>query len=450
MPFNWKPNYHQNGVDVHLPRGKLLRRAAGAVAVLGLVATVPSSAVAAASTRSPITVTYWTWGGGLMWKQVQANLDRETGKNIVLKVRSITPTDYNSVLTTAMDAGTGPDVFKDRTGTMMQQFAAAKLISPLNGKVSLAHFGAAPISTVTYRGHEWGVPQVTEEMVAFYNKAIFAKLHLSVPSTWDQLIGDLAKVKAAGITPVYMMGTQQWLIALDFDEVAATIVGNATAANIVSRKANFTSPAFVKALTDFQQLGKYLEPDFQAIGAAGNEQEVQFAEGHAAVIFDGLFDLSGIDQAKPKFQIGEFLVPGQTAAQRPLLDWYPNGSYALNSKITNPQVRAASIALLKYLGTPSFGKLMVDDSQETDAMNGIPIPSSEPLLRQAYTWYVQQAQHPLIGIDSAMDMPPVNSKDIGIFQAEQNVLVQLLQGTVTPKAAAASIQKSTAWYFSGK
>lgn len=440
-------------MHLHLRKRNLLIRAT-AVAALGFTTTVSSTAAAVASTSPPITVTYWTYGGFPMVKQVESALDRETGEHIVIDVRSVISTSYDSVLTTAMDAGTGPDVFKDRAGTLMQEFAAAKLISPLNGKVSLSHFGTAPIDSVTYDARVWGVPQVTEEMVAFYNKAIFSKLHLSVPSTWGQFITDLATIKAAGITPVYMMGTQAWLVALDFDEVAATIIGNANAAEIVAGKANFTSPPFVKALTDFQQMGKYLEPDWQAIGAAGDEQEVQFGEGHAAVIFDGLFDLQTIQSAekdaKPKFKIGEFLVPGQTPTQQPMLYWYPNGSYALNSKITDPQVRKASIALLKYMSTPSYGKLLDDYEDETDAMSGVSIPKTESLLGQAYTWFEQRPADPIIGVYSKLDLPPVNSKDIGIFQAEQNVIVPFLQGKMTPKAAASSIQKATAWYFAGK
>lgn len=434
---------------------KPIRAALGAATLVATIAGASAVAdvglsAAAASKKPPVTITYWGWGGATkLWQQVQQNLDKVTGQKITINYRSILPTSYDSVLTTAMNAGTGPDVFKDRTGTMMQQFATAKLIDPLGANVNLSNFGAGPISTVTFQGQVYGVPQVTEQMVAFYNKSIFAKLHLAVPHTWKAFISALSRIKAHNITPIYMMGTQQWLIALDFEEVAASILGNNVASEIVARKINFTSPQYVSALRDFQELGRYLEPNFQAVGAAGNEQEVAFAEGHAAVILDGLFDVSTIEQAKPNFKIGEFLVPPQKSSQQPVLDWYPNASYSVNSHIQNPQVKSASLALLKYLSSPSFGQLMVNDSQETDAMNNIKIPSNQPLLRDAYYLYQHKALHPLIGIDSPMDFPPVNTKDIGVFQAEQNVLVQLLQGKMTAVNAAQIIQNDTKWYFHG-
>lgn len=55
----------------------------------------------------------------------------------------------------------------------------------------------------------------------FYNKDLFAKAGVSVPTTWPQFVDACAKLKAAGITPVsanYTYEMPQWMAEIYFDQ----------------------------------------------------------------------------------------------------------------------------------------------------------------------------------------------------------------------------------------
>ena len=63
-------------------------------------------------------------------------------------------------------------------------------------------------------------------MEVFYNKTIFAQYGLSVPRTWSQFSHVLNVLKSHGVTPISVMGIQGWMLALNFDEVGATLMGD--------------------------------------------------------------------------------------------------------------------------------------------------------------------------------------------------------------------------------
>lgn len=46
----------------------------------------------------------------------------------------------------------------------------------------------------------------------FYNKKVFANLGIEVPQTYQQFLDALAKIKEAGITPIYLAGKDTWTV----------------------------------------------------------------------------------------------------------------------------------------------------------------------------------------------------------------------------------------------
>lgn len=48
----------------------------------------------------------------------------------------------------------------------------------------------------------------------FYNKKVFAELNLNIPNTWDEFLAVCEKIKAAGKTPVYISGKEDWTVQL--------------------------------------------------------------------------------------------------------------------------------------------------------------------------------------------------------------------------------------------
>ena len=168
-------------------RGYALRAVAAAILVSAGGFLVPRDVHAA----SGVTVTVWSWRSqdAPLWQQVQKNLQAQ-GQNITINYTSKVATQYDAVLQTAMTGGKGPDVFYGRAGVGTVKYAVADLIAPLNGKVDFSKVNRATLPSTAYKGKYYGVPFATQTIAIFYNKTIFNQYHLSVPTTWEQLLAD--------------------------------------------------------------------------------------------------------------------------------------------------------------------------------------------------------------------------------------------------------------------
>ena len=436
-----------------LGRSKAVRLRAAVFLVRGAAV---AGAGRAAHASSPVTVTVWTWRSpdAPMWQQVQKNL-QASGQNIHIDFSAKISTQYDAVLQTAMTGGKGPDIFYSRAGAGTQKYAAAGLIAPLDGKVDFSKVAPSTLSQATYQGKRYGVPFATETIAVFYNKAIFKQYGLTPPATWNDFIKICETLKSHNVTPLYIMGIQQWMLGLSVDAIGASTVGNSWARDLVNRKTGYNSAPYVRTLQKFQQLVPYFEHNYSAVGSGGQEQEQALGLSRSAMIFDGIWAVPTIQQFDKKLQIGAFLVPPDSASQKPQVDWYVDGDMALNAHISNSAEAAAALKVVQYTATTPFGQLFSNVAGEISPIKGVEIPSQYNLSVQAYKWFQQQPINPPFGIRSPMDTPPVipvTSKQVtggdkGIFDAEQAVVLPLITNKMSAQQAAAHIQSALAWYF---
>jgi multiple sugar transport system substrate-binding protein/raffinose/stachyose/melibiose transport system substrate-binding protein len=403
------------------------------------------------------TVSVWSWRSQdkSMWNTVQSDLAAQ-GVKVNIDFRSINPTSYDAILQTAMNGGKGPDIFYDRAGEGTQTYAAAGMIKALDGSVDTSTIASSALATAQYQGKTYGVPFAIQTMAVFYNKSVLSAHNLSVPTTWSAFLGDMQKLKSAGITPMYVMGVQPWMLGLQIDTIGASTMSNDFTAQLVAKKANYTGAPYVQTLTAFQQLAPYLEPNWQATGSADNEQETALALGRCGFIIDGIFDTPEITSVNPNVQLGQFLVPSPNGGQ-PKLDWYADGDISLNAKIADSAEAAAAAKVVAFTATPTFGDLFSSVAGEISPVKGSKVPAKYPLAVQDAQWYQSQSVQPIFGIRSPMDTPPPNVAALkankspaasdGVWTDEQNLAVQLLEGKMTPTQMAAKVQSQLGWYY---
>lgn len=438
---------------------KRAKRAFQLLALLGMGGMLVTGCGTGSGSGGSTTVTVWSWRSQdkSMWQKVQQALDKK-GDNIKIQFRPVKSTNYDSVLQTAMDGGKGPDIMYTRAGEGTLQYAAANMLQPLDKVVDFKTINnKASLASAQYKGKTYGVPFAIQTMEVFYNKDIFSKHNLQPPKTWSDFMHICQVLKGKGVTPISTMGLQNWMLALNFDEVGATFMSNNFTQQLVDKKAKYTAAPYVNALSHYQQLAPYFEKNFKAVGSGGSEQETDFALGKSAMVMDGIFDIPTIQKDNPKINIGAFLVPPETSNQKAKIDWYVDGNIAMNSKISNSKEKKAAEEVIKYVGTKQFGQDFSDIAGEISPISGVTIPSKYPLSIQAYKWYQNDSINPIFGIRSPMDTPPptpINSKknknvdhNNGIFTAEQNVMLPLLTNKLTPQKAAQKIQNTVSWYF---
>ncbi|MGV8831738.1 MAG: extracellular solute-binding protein [Devosia sp.] len=181
---------------------------------------------------------FYTWGGGVLKAQSETGAIRD--------------------LTAAMDADGG---------------AWRNAISP------------AAVDGLSIDGKVWAAPVQSGLVSFFYNKDLFEKagVDASAIKTWDDFLGAVKTLKAAGVTPIAGGGGDKWPIHFFWSYLAMRELGKD---GFAAAKAGegFQGEGFLKASQMLADLGA-LEP-FQDgyLGASWPDQQAVFADGRAAMM----------------------------------------------------------------------------------------------------------------------------------------------------------------------
>ncbi|GAG49231.1 unnamed protein product, partial [marine sediment metagenome] len=139
-------------------------------------------------------------------------------------------TNFKAVLATRLIGGDPPDTFQLHAGLEVETYSPEKYLEPLDDVYAAGGledvFPADLLTLLKYKGHYWGVPvNIHRSNVLWYDKGVFDKYGLTVPTTFDEFFAVCDKLKAEGIAP-YVMGTKDgWEAAHVFEDVLAGSVG---------------------------------------------------------------------------------------------------------------------------------------------------------------------------------------------------------------------------------
>ncbi|MGN6126462.1 MAG: ABC transporter substrate-binding protein [Humibacter sp.] len=180
----------------------------------------------------------------------------------------------------------------------------------------------------------------------WYNKDLFSKLGLSQPTTFDELMADAAKIKAAGYTPFATDGKDAWPITRLIGDYIFRSVGPDAMKDIKDGKAKLTDAEYVKAAAEIQKMAQdgYLGQGFVSTDAATATNA--FLTGKAAMMYNGSWLLSNINDKSQDVigadNVGLMPFPGVTGGAGSIDQWPANAgaAMAMNSKQAGPKVDA--------------------------------------------------------------------------------------------------------------
>ncbi len=206
-------------------------------------------------------------------------------------------------------------------------------------------------------GNLYGLPFYGESSMLFYNKALFANAHLTMPlhPTWSQVQGFAAKLtnRSKNQFGICLRGLPGW------GEMGAplTTVINSFGGEWFSPgwHPQLTSPAFSSAVNFYINLvRKYGEPG--ATSAGFTECETDFAQGVTAMWVDATVAagfLSDPSQSKVAANVGYAYSP--TAVTAKGSHWLWAWSLAMESSSKN---KAAAFKFLTWATSPAYIKLV--------------------------------------------------------------------------------------------
>jgi ABC-type glycerol-3-phosphate transport system substrate-binding protein len=400
-----------------------------ALLVAASLAAVGATA-ASAGHRDNVTITWMMFEtSNLPLSYWQDIVDRFEAKNpgITVKLLPSPTTDRDAYAKQLLASGQFPDVLQSITVQDYTQQGLLYAWTPAEQKTWNVLFPTAG----QLSGKQYGIPNSSQVIpLIYYNKSIFAKLHLKVPTTWAQFLAVCAKIKASGQTPIAIGGSQDtWASWIFLGGMFSTDVLGQNPNWILQRKQNkvhFTDPLVTKVFNAWAGLAKagYFNKDALSLNYAGMQQE--FLDGKEAMYPMGTWASSATAVGAAKFGVGVFRLPPFKGA--PVQGVFTNGGAVVSAK--SAHLDAAKKLAAFWSLDPQTNSTLAKNDAGLIATKGFKQPTGLPaVFYQTASLYQQKStkKHPLKNVDVMFfnngDRASAPGMDAFYASAAQNILL---------------------------
>ena len=439
------------GPLVIIHRNRAVRAILGPLLVAGLVITPFTKPASSSHAASPVTVTVWDIQQGVQAQEFAkvTSAFNAAHPDIKVQYQMFQNDPYKAKLQIAIGAHQGPDIFMGWGGGILKSYVDAGAVVDLTSAFTAdpswkSHYSPSVFGPVTFDNHIYGVPYTaTQPEVLFYNKAIFKKYNISIPTTWPQLEQVIKTLQSHNIIPFTLDGKTIWPEMIILQYLADRIGGNAALNDIALRKpgASFNTKAWIDAFTLAQSLVK--ESAFENGFASSNwdtyDGQHLYWAGRSAMMFMGAWEIGNVVGNAPKFlpNVGFFPVPAVPGGKGDVNDiiGVPANYYSLMS---TSKVKDAAITFLKTTLGPEYTAWLLSTGSVPPVTNLDTSKITDPLVK-AQLNLVSKAPTYQLALDQLL--PP----ELG--NAFLDFTSKLFALTITPQQFASQMQAKTAAYF---
>ncbi|GHO48392.1 extracellular solute-binding protein [Ktedonospora formicarum] len=410
----------------------------------GAALTFPLSLAACgtpSSSGGSATINWWhistTDPAKSNWQDL-ANQYMKAHPNVKINITVLENDAFKTKLTTVLQSNQPPDLFHSWGGGVLYQYAQAGLVQDLTSALQGEwgnSFNASALNVYGQNGKYYGVPFDMGAVVMFYNKALFAKAGITqLPSTWNDFLLTVRKLKSAGITPIGMGEKDKWPGHYWWVYLATRIGGKSAFEKAYNRSGSFADPPYVQAGQRLKELVA-LEPFSKGyLGLAYTDQQAIMGNGQAAMELMGQWAPGGDaasaeDKKGPEFGFFPFpMVEGGVGNPTDVMGG--GGGFAVG-KNAPPE----TIDFVKFLTNETNAKNLAAKNISLPPIKGATDSLADPLSKQI----VQVAgSAPYYQLYYDQYLPPA------VGQVILDQTQGLFAGTITPEAAAKAIDDSVA------
>jgi raffinose/stachyose/melibiose transport system substrate-binding protein len=239
----------------------------------------------------------------------------------------------------------------------------------------MKNFNQSVLKGIAFNGKDYTVPTgLSYYTGAYYNKAIFAKYNLSIPTTWSQFLALCNTLKSHGVSPI---GSSSGLGGQTGLEMLAAVQGlypttadkQSLAESLWKQKTSLTDAKPLEVMTKTKQMYDLSQENFAGVPFSSIPSD--FVTGKFAMVVDGTWDTTTYQQASAgkNFSFGYFPVPtSETAANNASLA----GKVELRlAAASNAKNKGAALAYLSFFSQPANYKKFVAQAGFAPSEKGI-------------------------------------------------------------------------------
>jgi raffinose/stachyose/melibiose transport system substrate-binding protein len=304
-----------------------LRRSAAAAAVVFAVAALAACGGADDGAGDGKTLKLWHYEGansamGIAWNEAIKQFEAShPGVKVVFEEKSFEQIRQSANM--ILNSNDAPDVMEYNKGNASAGLLAKQgLLTDMSGEVDkrgwgkLLNPGLATTARYDQRGvmggGKWyGVPNYAEYVMAYYNKDLFAKYNLQVPTTIEQLESAMGTFKSNGVTPLSVGGAeypaQQILYLLALSKADRAWVEDY---QLYKNKVDFHGPQLTYAADKFADWVSKGYIDKNSAGIKADDMGQAFEQAKFPIMVSGSWWYGRMVKEITAFQWGTFLFPG--------------------------------------------------------------------------------------------------------------------------------------------
>jgi multiple sugar transport system substrate-binding protein len=318
-------------------------------------------------------------------------------QNVEIEVIQYDATDYNTLLTTDLAAGKGPDIITQKEVKFVSTFQEGGQLLDVSD-LTLPE-GIGGVDSYTIDGKLYAAPYRQDVWVVFYNKDLYEAAGVDIPTgnwTWDDYTKTLEDLKAklpADVYPQYVHGWQSTVQGLSNAQAGADILAGTY---------GHLAEDYNRQLA-YQDAG--LQVDFNTRNSNQLTYQGEFGTQKAANLLMGTWYTATLisQQASGEaqdFEWGMAPVPQRTASNTPVTFGDPTG-FAINANIDDAKLEAAKAFLEYAAGTDAASALAgigitpaLKDATVDDAYFSADGAPTDELSQSAWSTYEAFAENP--------------------------------------------------------
>ncbi len=316
--------------------------------IIAALLVFPTSAFAAGTQEAEtetVTLVMGSWRADDV-KNMNTLLDAysKVAPNVKIEFKPTNPADYNATLRLQLDSGTGPDLMYARSyapGIELYQSGFFENCSDIEGLSNFTDSNKGP--WMAPDGNMFAVPFAAVSHGVYYNKDLFSKAGVKIPTTWEDFLVACEKLKNKGITPLANGVADEWDILETFflGALPNYIGGASERVKYETGELKLNNDKFVKAFTAMKDVAKYCPKGFESV--TYNDSQALFATAQAAMFIDGSWSVGTYDGVG--FDWGIFAIPAPKG-NKTAVCFHPDMAITMNTATKYPKEAKAFLSWL--------------------------------------------------------------------------------------------------------
>lgn len=293
-------------------------------------------------------------------------------------IQAVSYDEYQTLLKAKIASDDAPDLF-DLTAADLTQFVQNDYIEDLSSAEFWDNLMDSTKESTVMEGKNYFMPFEANASAAFYNAEVFEKAGITeMPETYTEFMSVLKKLEDSGVIPIAFGAQEAWTITNDYRaDMLQQVLGENPdwMKDMEARKTKFADDKiFLDTLEKFKERHKY--GNKEQFGTDWNKATEMVATGEAAMVINGAWSISAIQEKNPDVEIGCFPVPAtENKEDTKLTTWSGDGFVVYSGS----KVKQEVLDFLNVMIGENSGNIWQNEAKRLSLVKDLPM-AKDPAL----------------------------------------------------------------------